>query len=104
EALVIWLLAEAERRPVLVVWEDLHWIDPSTLEVLGLYIDRAPTARLLLLLTFRPDFRPPWAMLSHLTQVPLSRLGRRHVEVMVERVTGGKALPAEVVQQVVNKT
>ncbi|HEV8714654.1 MAG TPA: hypothetical protein VGX03_17720, partial [Candidatus Binatia bacterium] len=104
EALVTWLLAETERRPVVVVCEDLHWVDPSTLEVLGLYIDRVPTARLLLLLTFRPDFRPPWALLSHLTQVTLSRLGRGHVEEIVQRVTGGKALPDEVLQQIVHKT
>jgi class 3 adenylate cyclase len=59
EALVGWLLAEAERQPVLAVWEDLHWADPSTLELLGLLIDQAPTARLLTLLTCRPAFRPP---------------------------------------------
>jgi predicted ATPase len=104
EALVTWLLAEAERRPVLGVWEDLHWVDPSTLEVLSLCIDRVPTARLLLLLTFRPDFHPPWAMLSHMTQVTLSRLERRHVEEIVQRVAGGKALPDEIMQQVVQKT
>jgi predicted ATPase len=58
---VAWLLAQAERRPVLAVWEDLHWADPSTLELLGLIIDQVPTARLLMLVTYRPEFRPPWA-------------------------------------------
>ncbi len=104
EALLAWLVMEAERRPVLVIMEDLHWVDPSTLEFLSLLIDQIPTSRLLLLLTFRPDFSPPWAMLSHLTQLTLSRLARRQVEVMVEKVTGGKTLPAEVVQQLVTKT
>jgi predicted ATPase len=84
--------------------EDLHWADPSTLELLGLLIEQVPTARVLLLLTFRPDFRPPWALHSHLTQITLSRLARGQVEVMVEKVAGGKALPAEVMQEVVAKT
>ena len=61
EALVAWLLAEAAQQPVLAIWEDLHWADPSTLELLGLLLDQAPTARLLLVLTCRPEFRPPWA-------------------------------------------
>ncbi|MBI3799862.1 MAG: AAA family ATPase [Deltaproteobacteria bacterium] len=104
EALQEWLLKEAEQRPVLLIVEDLHWVDPSTLEFLGLLIDHTPTARLLILLTFRPDFHPPWAMLSHLTLLSLSRLGHRQVETMVERVTGGKALPTEVTQQIRIKT
>ncbi|MBI3301640.1 MAG: AAA family ATPase [Deltaproteobacteria bacterium] len=104
ETLVAWLVAEAERKAVLAAWEDLHWADPSTLEVLSLYIDQTPTARMLLLLTFRLDFSPPWAMLSHLTHLTLSRLGRKQVEEIVEEVTGGKALPIEVVQQIVMKT
>jgi class 3 adenylate cyclase/predicted ATPase len=104
EALVAWLLAEAAMKPALAAWEDLHWADPSTLEVLSLCLDQASTAHLLLLLTFRPDFHPPWAMLSHLTQLTLSRLGRTQVEEMVKRITGGKALPTEAMQQIVSKT
>jgi predicted ATPase len=103
-ALIAWLLAEAERQPVLAVWEDLHWADPSTLEWLGLFLDQVPTARLLTLLTCRPEFHPPWPLRSHLTQLTLRRLARRHVEVMVESVAGGKTLPPEVVQQVVIMT
>src|SRR5207244_12728111 len=80
EALVAWLLEEAERQPVLVVWEDLHWADPSTLDVLGLVLEQVPTARMLTLLTYRPEFRPPWATRSHLTQLTLGRLGRSQVE------------------------
>jgi predicted ATPase len=104
EALQEWLLKEAEQRPVLLIVEDLHWVDPSTLEFLELLTDQTPTARLLILLTFRPDFHPPWALLSHLTQISLNRLGHRQVETMVERVTGGKALPFEVIQQIRVKT
>jgi class 3 adenylate cyclase len=104
EALVAWMIEEAERQVVYCAWEDLHWADPSTLEVLTLVLDRVPTTRLLALLTFRPEFMPPWGNRSHLSQMTLSRLGRSQVEAMVEQVTGGKALPTEVVQQIVAKT
>jgi predicted ATPase len=104
EALVGWLVAEAERQPMLAVWEDLHWADPSTLELLGLVIDQTPTVPLLTLLTCRPELHPPWLLRSHCTQLTLSRFTRPQVEEMVRRITGGKALPAEVVQQIVVKT
>jgi class 3 adenylate cyclase/predicted ATPase len=104
DALVAWLLAEAERQPVLTVWEDLHWADPSTLELLGLVIEQAPTARMLTLVTYRPEFRTPWAHRSHLTQLTLGRLPRPQVETMVRQLTGGKPLPAKVLAQVVAKT
>src|SRR5262245_18637635 len=104
EALVAWLLAEAERQPVLAVWEDLHWADPSTLEVVGLVLDQVPTARMLMLLTCRPEFRPPWSSQALVTQVILNRLGQTQIETMLVHLTGGKALPAAVVQQVVAKT
>jgi hypothetical protein len=104
EVLLAWLLAEAECQPTLAVWEDLHWADPSTLEFLSLLIDQAPTARLLTLLTCRPEYYPPWSPRSSLTQLTLGRLGCAQVEAMVECITGGKALPAEVVQQIVAKT
>jgi class 3 adenylate cyclase len=104
EALVAWLVEEAEKAAVYCAWEDLHWADPSTLEFLTLFLDQVPTTRLLVVLTFRPEFIPPWPARAHMTQLTLSRLARKQVEVMIERVTGGKALPAEVVQQVVAKT
>jgi tetratricopeptide (TPR) repeat protein len=104
DALVAWLLAEAERQPVLVVWEDLHWADPSTLELLGLVIDQVPTARLLTLVTARPEFRPPWPTGSHLTQLTLGRLPRPQVESMVRQLTGGKSLPVEVLAPVIART
>ena len=104
EAFVAWIVEEAERAAVYCAWEDLHWADPSTLEVLMLFLDQVPTTRLLVLLTFRPEFLPPWGNRSHLSQMTLSRLGRPQVEAMVERVTGGKALPSEVVEQIVAKT
>jgi predicted ATPase len=104
DALVAWLLAEAERQVALVVWEDLHWADPSTLELLGLVIEQAPTARLLTLVTARPEFRPPWVPHSHVTQLALGRLPRSQVDTMVQQLTGGKPFPAEVLEQVIAKT
>ncbi|HEV8711411.1 MAG TPA: adenylate/guanylate cyclase domain-containing protein [Candidatus Binatia bacterium] len=104
EALVAWLLEEAGRKAVLATWEDLHWADPSTLELHSLFLNQAPTARILIVLTCRPEFSPPWGTRSHLTQLTLSRLGRKQVESIVQEVAGGKTLPAEVVQQIVSKT
>jgi predicted ATPase/class 3 adenylate cyclase len=104
DALVAWLLEEAEQQPVLAVWENLQWADPSTLELLGLMLDQVPTARMLTLLTCRPEFQPPWASRSHLTQVTLTRLGRPQVEAMITSLTCGKALPTAVLEQVVVKT
>ncbi|HEV8713011.1 MAG TPA: adenylate/guanylate cyclase domain-containing protein, partial [Candidatus Binatia bacterium] len=104
ETLLAWLLKEAARQPVRVVWEDLHWADPTTLEFVRLLIDQAPTTRLLVLATFRPEFQPPWSGRSHLTQLTLTRLSPRQVEAMVEKVSGGKTLPAEVVRQILLKT
>jgi class 3 adenylate cyclase/predicted ATPase len=104
EALVAWLLAEAAQQPVLAIWEDLHWADPSTLELLGLLLDQVPTARLLLVLTARPAFRPPWPPRSYVTPLALTRLLRPQVEELVLQMTGGKPLPAEVLRQIVEKT
>ncbi|HSX78890.1 MAG TPA: AAA family ATPase, partial [Candidatus Saccharimonadia bacterium] len=98
------LLRIAAQQPVLFVMEDLHWVDPSTLELLSLLVDQGPTSRILVLLTFRPDFSPPWTGRSHFTQVMLPRLPRRQAAEMTGRVAHSKALPPEVVEQVVAKT
>jgi class 3 adenylate cyclase/predicted ATPase len=104
EALLAWLLTEATRQPVLFVVEDLHWIDPSTLEFLILFLDQGPAARILTLLTCRPEFRSPWGFRAHLTPLTLNRLPRPQVPQMIGRVAGDKALPPEVVEQIVTKT
>jgi predicted ATPase/class 3 adenylate cyclase len=103
-ALLTLLLRLAAQQPVLFVMEDVHWIDPSTLELLSLLVDQGPTACILALFTCRPDFHPPWTGRSHVTQVTLPRLTRRQAAEMTGRVAHGKALPAEVVEQVVAKT
>jgi class 3 adenylate cyclase/predicted ATPase len=104
EALLTWLLALAERQPILFVVEDLHWVDPSTLEFLTLVVDQGPTPRLLTLLTCRPEFQSPWGLRTHLTPVVLQRLSPPQVEAMIAQVTGRKALPPAVLQHVVTKT
>jgi TOMM system kinase/cyclase fusion protein len=103
-ALLSILLRIAAQQPVLFVMEDLHWIDPTTLEFLSLLVDQGPTARILALWTCRPDFSPPWTGRSHLTQVTLPRLPRRQAAELTSRVAHGKDLPPEVVEQVVAKT
>jgi class 3 adenylate cyclase/predicted ATPase len=103
-ALLTILMCIAAQQPVLFVMEDLHWVDPSTLELLNLLVDQGPTARILALFTCRPDFSPPWMGRAHLTQVTLNRLPRRQAAELTGRVAHGKALPAELVEQVVAKT
>jgi predicted ATPase len=104
EALMAWLVEAAERQPLLAVWEDLHWADPSTLELLSLIVDQSRTARMLTLLTCRPEFQPPWPPRSHLTHLTLNRFTHPQVELLIAQVMHGKPLPAEMVKQVVAKT
>jgi predicted ATPase len=90
QALLTILLRIAAQQPLLFVMEDLHWVDPTTLELLSLLVDQGPTTRILALFTFRPDFSPPWAGRSHLTQVTLPRLPRRQAAEMTGRVAHSK--------------
>ena len=92
DALIAWTLEEAERQPLLELWEDLHWADPSTLELIGLLIEQAPTAPLLMVLTFRPEFVPPWPARSHMTPITLNRLERQHSEALVTRARRRQAV------------
>src|SRR5262249_27993057 len=103
DALVRWLFEEGERAAVYTVWEDLHWADPSTLEFLTLCLDQVPTARMLKVLTFRPEFTPPWASRSHFSHLVLSRLGRKQTTAMVETLAGPWVFPGEVMKQIVSK-
>ena len=103
-ALLTILLRIAAQQPVLFVMEDLHWVDPSTLELLSLLVDQGPTARILALFTFRPDFSPPWTGRAHLTQLTVNRLPRRQAVEVIRQVAHGKVLPPEVVEQIVAKT
>jgi TOMM system kinase/cyclase fusion protein len=94
----------ASQQPVLFVMEDLHWVDPTTLELLRLLVDQGPTTRILALFTCRPDFSPPWTGRAHLTQVTVPRLPRRQAVEVIRQVAHGKVLPPEVVEQIVTRT
>jgi class 3 adenylate cyclase/predicted ATPase len=104
DAIVALLLEEAERQPVLQVWEDLHWADPSTLELLALEIEQTPTAPILNVMTFRPNFTPGWSQRSHMTPLTLNHLERPEAEALIGQQAGGKRLPEEVVEHIVDKT
>ena len=98
------LLEIASRQPLLLVMEDLHWADPSTLEFLDLLVDQIPTTRILALFTFRPEFSPPWSGRAHVTTITLHRLIQKQVKDMVQHVAGGKTLPSEILDQIVSNT
>jgi class 3 adenylate cyclase len=89
------------RQPVLMMVEDLHWIDPTSLELLSLVVDQMVGQRLLLIATTRPEFAPPWASLRHISTIALGRLGRTEGEALVAGVAGGRVLPPEVLEQIV---
>jgi class 3 adenylate cyclase/DNA-binding winged helix-turn-helix (wHTH) protein/predicted ATPase len=102
--LLAMVMACAEQQPVLLVVEDLHWVDPSTHEFLDLLIDQVPTLPLYVVFTCRPAFRPPWGLRTRLTLLQLVRLSHQQVEDMVQRFTGGKDLPSDVVHHIVTRT
>ena len=104
EAVVGQLDGLAADQPLLLVYEDVHWIDPTTFELLGLVIERVQRLRALLLITFRPELALPWRGLGHVSLLPLARLGRHEGAEMVEGVAGAKTLPAEVSAQIIERT
>jgi class 3 adenylate cyclase len=102
------LVAQAEglsaRQPVLMVFEDVHWSDPTTLQSLDLLIDRLSALRALVIITFRPEFTPPWIGRPQVTLMNIERLSRRQRADMIAGVTGGKALPKEIAEQIIERT
>src|SRR5271165_2576890 len=90
--------------PVLALLEDAHWIDPTSFDVFTRLVDRIPGVRALLVMTFRPEFAPPWVGRAHVASLQLNRFGRRQAVEMIARVTGDKALPTDVLEQIVAKT
>jgi predicted ATPase len=101
-ALLDLLDGAAAGAPVLIVVEDIHWIDPTSLDLLDRAIAGVANLRVLLLVTFRPDFQPMWVGLPHVTTLPLSRLGRRDSASIIGGITRGKALPDAVVEQILS--
>jgi class 3 adenylate cyclase/predicted ATPase len=104
DAMMRRLEAMARERPVLAIFEDVHWIDPTSFDVLGRMIDRIRDLPVLLLVTFRPEFQPPWAGQPHVTVLALSRLAPRATAELVQRIIGNKALPSNVVEEIVVRT
>jgi class 3 adenylate cyclase/predicted ATPase len=104
ESLVAILLELAEQQPVLFILEDLHWTDSTTLELLGLLVEQVPTAAIATLLTCRPHFQPSWHHRSYITEMALHHLSHTQVEQIVTGMTDGKTFPAEVLQQILEKT
>jgi class 3 adenylate cyclase len=104
EALINQIVALAEQSPVLMIVEDIHWIDPTTLEVLGRGIDRIKSVGVLLVITYRLEFEPPWLGRPYVSALTLSRLGEREIGSMIDRVAGNKTLPDSIRQDIIERT
>ena len=104
DALIAWLNADAQATPLAVVVEDLHWVDASTRELIGTMLERIADMPILVLLTFRPEFVPAWAMHGQISMLPLARLTSEQSAMVAMGVVGGKALPARIVDEVVQRT
>jgi len=96
--------ALARSCPVLMIFEDAHWSDPSSLELLGLVVDRIRTLSVLLIVTFRLEFVPGWTGKSHVTSLSLNRLARREVGTIIDHIVGNKPLPANMRQDIIERT
>ena len=94
----------ARQQSILLLFEDVHWADPTSIELLDLTVDRVRHSPVLAIFSFRPEFEPPWAGLPNVTVLALGRLDQSHVQTMVQQVTGGRRLPAEVMRQIIRKT
>ena len=104
QALTAQLEALSRRNPVLMIFEDAHWLDPTSLEVLGKSVDRLKTLGVLLIIRHRPEFDPPWIGRPYVTALNLNRLGEREIAAMIERVTGNKSLPESIRQDIIERT
>ena len=104
EALTTQIASLAEQRPVLMIFEDVHWIDPTSLEALGRGIDRIKSTGVLLIITHRPEFEPPWLGRPYVTSLSLNRLGEREIGAMIDRVAGNHALPDTIRQDIIERT
>jgi class 3 adenylate cyclase len=104
EALTAQIEALTRTNPVLMIFEDVHWIDPTSLEVLDRAVDQIRTLRVLLIVTFRPEFNAPWIGRPYVTALTINRLGQREVDAMIDNVVGNKGLPASIRQEVIDRT
>jgi hypothetical protein len=104
EALILQLEALTRSNPVLMIFEDAHWTDPTSLELFGRVVDRVATLPLLLIVTFRPEFDPTWIGHAHVTSIMINRLTHRDVGVMIDSVVGNNRLPASIRQEIIERT
>ena len=104
EALTAQAAKLATQRPVLMIFEDAHWIDPTSLELLSRTVDQIKTVPALLIVTFRPEFQAPWVENSHVTSVTLNRLGKNEVAALIAGLVGNKELPADVMAEILERT
>jgi len=103
EALIRQLEGLTRQMPVVMVFEDAHWIDPTSRELLDLTVERVRSLPVLLIVTFRPEFQPPWTGQQQVSMLTLNRLDRRDRTALVAQIAGGKPLPDEVVAQIVDR-
>jgi class 3 adenylate cyclase/tetratricopeptide (TPR) repeat protein len=104
EVLVDWLIAQTAERPLIFALEDLHWADASTIEFVDVLLSKVPSTRMLVYLSFRPEFRPPWTPLMQVHEIKLGPLSPRDTQTMIGALTGGKALATPLVEHIVAKT
>jgi predicted ATPase len=104
EALTAQMEVLTRASPVLMVFEDAHWTDPTSLEVFGRAVGQIRTVRVLLIVTFRPEFDPPWIGRPYVTALTINRLGQRDIDAMIDRVVGNKLLPANIRQDIIERT
>ena len=104
KALIAQTEALTHQTPVLMIFEDAHWTDPTSLELFGRAVDRIASLRVLLIVTFRPEFAPPWIGRPHVTALTINRLAQRDIDAMIDRVVGNKLLPANIRQDIIERT
>jgi class 3 adenylate cyclase len=104
EAFVTQVEALSRSEPVLMIFEDAHWTDPTSLELVTRILERIVELRVLLIITFRPEFAPPWIWLPHVTALTISRLGRKDVDIIIDRLVGNKFLPTSIREEIIDRT
>ncbi|MGA9329294.1 MAG: AAA family ATPase, partial [Bradyrhizobium sp.] len=104
EALILQMQALARQNPVLMIFEDAHWTDATSLEALGRVVDRIVAHRILLIVTFRPEFEPPWIGRPHVAALTINRLTESEVDAMIDRIVGNKLIPASVRPDIIERS
>ena len=104
EALLKQLTVLAQQNPALMIFEDAHWIDPTSLELLGMVVNLIETSPVLLIVTFSPEFEPPWIGRPHVTALTINRLAQRNIAAMIDHIAGNKLLTADIRQDIIERT